>query len=78
MSAIDNGGPAFPTDRWGMESGEAVTYQDDGMTLRDWFAGQALPAVIAAAVEQAGWYTDESVASNAYALANAMLKERAK
>ena len=31
MSAIDTGGPAFPTAReW-----------HDGMTLRDWFAGQA-------------------------------------
>jgi hypothetical protein len=42
MAKINNGGPAFPfefSERWG---GDA----QDGMSLRDWFAGQALAGVI--------------------------------
>ncbi len=33
-----DGGPAFPVPQ---------QYDEQGMTLRDWFAGQALPGVIA-------------------------------
>jgi hypothetical protein len=35
---IDNGGPAFPSD----PNTQPGFYQHHGMTLRDWFAGQAL------------------------------------
>lgn len=40
MGKPDNGGPAFPTpqDRFGEYS--------SSMTLRDWFAGQALPQAV--------------------------------
>lgn len=45
-----------------------------GMTLRDWFAGQAV-----AAMESFGTlYEPEAIAQSAYALADAMLAERAK
>lgn len=39
MNTINDGGPAFPKDNmdWGHQ----------GMTLRDWFAGQALAGYIA-------------------------------
>ncbi len=63
MSTIRDGGPAFP--RHGYNS-------NDGMTLRDWFAGQAL---VSMGVE----YTDEchaSVAECAYRYADAMLRAR--
>lgn len=39
---MDNGGPAFPNKvvlPRGTESGT------DGMSLRDWFAGQAMPSI---------------------------------
>ena len=39
MSAFDDGGSAFPIET-------TSTPWCEGMTLRDWFAGQALPAVI--------------------------------
>jgi hypothetical protein len=40
MSAqIDDGGPAFP------EPSRSWQYASNGMTLRDWFAGQALAAM---------------------------------
>lgn len=38
MSEIKNGGPAFPRSSQG-PMGDLD--RDDGMTLRDWFAGQA-------------------------------------
>lgn len=75
---IDDGGPAFPS-----------TYST-GLTKRDWFAGQALPAIIAAT--SAGQHhplrgedtaivkgvLEAAMARDAYAMADAMLAERAK
>lgn len=57
-----------------------------GMSLRDWFAGQALPALLArasvAAVKESTDATGEDIeaffAGAAYDLADAMLTERAK
>ncbi len=50
MSERDTGGPAFPTqtyDSAAAHNGIGVTVTDDpGMTLRDWFAGQALPQAV--------------------------------
>jgi hypothetical protein len=63
MSTINDGGPAFP---------RPMVAAAPGMTLRDWFAGQAL---VSMGVE----YTDEchsSVAECAYAYADAMLRAR--
>lgn len=37
MSKINDGGPAFPNNGWIAQS---------GMSLRDWFAGQALQALV--------------------------------
>ena len=41
MSKIEDGGPAFPVPDEGQGWGAA------GMTLRDWFAGQALVGLLA-------------------------------
>ena len=45
MDKKDDGGPAFPvpTD---MSGGEAFYLATPGMSLRDWFAGQALAGLI--------------------------------
>ena len=40
---IDDGGPAFPC----MPGGEIMREQYSGMSLRDWFAGQALVGFLA-------------------------------
>ena len=64
MTPKTNGGPAFPSSD--TQSG----YQ--GMSMRDWFAGQAL-AGMSIATE-----THERLAAIAYELADAMLKQRAK
>lgn len=73
MSKIDNGGPAFPT-----VAGQIV--YSNGMTLRDWFAGQALAGACATWCENAGRMVnpDAAVAGWAYEIADAMLEARAK
>lgn len=70
-SKIDNGGPAFPS-RFLPEPG-IFTYP--GMSLRDWFAGQALQG---ARWEDGTIMYPVRAAQYAYQLADAMLAERAK
>lgn len=47
-----------------------------GMTLRDWFAGQALATVISLTQNREGSWDEVAVAAGAYAVADAMLRER--
>lgn len=74
---MDNGGPAFPLD--------VNTFgPNTGMSLRDWFAGQALSGIAAKATTEAISELSEGIkagrreAAAAYAWADAMLKERSK
>jgi hypothetical protein len=64
---IKTGGPAFPISLPGCGDNGA-----SGMTLRDWFAGQAL-AGLQLRVQGA-----ENAADWAYLIADAMLKRRSK
>ncbi len=68
---MNDGGYAFPI--FGPERGPD-TYVQYGMSLLDWFAGQAAPTL------RAMWpdAPDEEIAELAYDLADAMLKEREK
>ena len=70
----DRNTPAFPTERIGVESGEVLTYQEEGMTLRDYFAAKAMQGLIS--TEGAG--SAERYAEISYRLADAMLKAREK
>ena len=70
---IDNGGPAFP------ESGaRGNAAGGEGMCLRDYFAAKVMQGIIAAAGDCHGAvdFEDETVAENAYAMADAMLAAR--
>ena len=66
-----NGGPAFPRagKEWGNQAWtEAMA--EDGMTLRDYFAAKAMQGLMDAAMPM------PEIADAAYAMADAMLKER--
>lgn len=47
MSEIDDGGPAFAHSGTDGHEGYPGNLPQAGMSLRDWFAGQALAAIIA-------------------------------
>jgi hypothetical protein len=73
MIDIDNGGPAFPCDaEW--RDGQEVWPQSAGMTLRDWFAGQALVG-FSANPDLSGW-PFERAAEAAWEQADAMIAAR--
>ena len=86
MSAAQDGGPAFPQN----ETRCGNTVQDEhgqgGMSLRDWFAGQALAGLCANSRIAEKWDNPKPVpgefanatALAAYQLADAMLAARAK
>lgn len=86
MSKINNGGTAFPAVKIvaGDNYNSPKQYHMPGMSLRDYFAAKALPAVYATAMEEAKegsglfQYDDWRVglALHAYMMADAMLKAR--
>ena len=70
-----NGGPAFP---WREEDGAGGYDQHVGMSLRDWFAGQALFGIMANYTTAKFGATDLDIARGAYDYADAMLVARGK
>lgn len=65
------GGPAFPVpENRDPRSDELVPVAFTGMSLRDYFAGQAITGLMSLKV------TDDRRAKIAYQIADAMLKER--
>ena len=67
--------PAFPLVATGYDG---VKYEPEfGMTLRDWFAGQALAGMVAKGVS-AETVKPVEIAKAAYAIAHAMIDERAQ
>ena len=77
MTTINDGGPAFPSTIQYFPDDKNAN-EEQGMTLRDWFAGQAMQGLIASPRGPAngGTVTDSWVAENAYIVADAMLKAR--
>ena len=75
------GGQAFPRQQWEYDGqNNVLQYQEEGMTLRDYFAAKALSGWLASYPESnchpvAAGNADE-VAKQAYMLADAMLKAR--
>ena len=79
MSSTNTGGPAFPFLSY--NTGDNLWYQQEGMTLRDYFAAKAMRALGGPATSSS--YPDrmnESIiagyASECYAMADAMLEAR--
>lgn len=80
---LKDGGPAFLGDGWAIDGMQVI--RGGGLTVRDWFAGQALAGIVAnhefmRGCENAygGKQTLEAVAVLAFAHSDAMLVERAK
>lgn len=76
MSERDNGGPAFPKTREAI-----IDSRSAGMTLRDWFAGQALAGLVQLravheAARESGEPAEKITAAAAYEYADAMLEAR--
>lgn len=94
-----DGGPAFPgitgprsiedvravRDELGMGLADArkLLSHNPGMSLRDWFAGRAMSAILGlgtdydhSAAYKAGLTTGQSTAKDAYTLADAMIAAR--
>lgn len=78
MGSKDDGGPAYPTIEISEDQGRGVKFYsaDGGLTVRDAFAKDALPIVIG--FFNPGPYPYNRIAEEAYAIADAMLIERAK
>ena len=77
---INDGGPAFPVPDSHHANGQ-VQYGANGMTLRDWFAGQALGAMLVnskAKSESEVPSMLQLAGSFAYIAADAMLAAREK
>ena len=53
-----------------------LSMRDPGMTLRDYFAGQALAGYAASPAALDGAWRDQTVAACAYEVADAMLEAR--
>ncbi|KAA0259735.1 hypothetical protein ERL64_21690, partial [Hafnia alvei] len=76
----DNGGPAFPRDDYQCNGADGSLGQE-GMSMRDYFATESLGLCFAQYLNYAeengfseGWR--DGVASDAYKMADAMLKAR--
>jgi hypothetical protein len=86
-TAINDGGPAFPVPDSHHANGQ-VQYGANGMTLRDWFAGQALSGILSKAInpnnqgnDSVDWASTRAPGPNrasgdAYEYADAMLAAR--
>ena len=68
-----DGGQAFPrmVQHHDSETNEPIFITFDGLTIRDYFAGQVLTANLV-------WDDIDKIANGAYLMADAMLKERSK
>ena len=69
MSNTNTGGPAFP----GLHPSAECRFQDEGMTMRDYFAAKAMQADMAAGVHENDFAWS---AARSYKMADAMLKAR--
>lgn len=79
MSAptLVDGGPIGPIPSGMDPSSGAIQYENHGMSLLDWFAGQALAGIMPTLPDDCE-YQEHMVARNAYKLATAMLNEKGR
>ncbi|HHT5684734.1 TPA: hypothetical protein ACTZF9_004343 [Raoultella planticola] len=71
----ETGGQAFPRQQWEYDGqNNVLQYQEEGMTLRDYFAAKAMQGMLS----NPAWnhWSTEQHAEHAYGVADAMLKAR--
>ncbi|EMR8084379.1 hypothetical protein OUHCRE2_42030 [Enterobacter asburiae] len=68
------GGQAFPKQQWEYDGqNNVLQYQENGMTLRDYFAAKAMQGRLS----NPDWLcSDDRTATEAYQMADAMLRAR--
>jgi len=72
MNTKDTGGPAFP-----LQGSCGTVWEHNGMTLRDWFAGQALAGIVS--MQGICWEDEPNgAAAVAYKISDMMISERTK
>jgi hypothetical protein len=69
---IEDGGPAFPSA--GIVTPDGIAYE--GMSLRDWFAGQALAGIVQGLMKGIRFEDVPKLAADCYGIADAMLAAR--
>ena len=72
MKTTNHGGPAFPVESPRFD-GEG---HQSGMTLRDWFAGQALAGIVQGLMKGIRFEDIPKLATDCYGIADAMLAAR--
>ena len=78
MGRPNDGGAAFPKPMSLRDDGAIIDFAEQGMTLRDWFAGKAIPYVTQIAHVDNENASLSDMADIAYDLADAMLAAREK
>ena len=76
MSKEQDGGPAFPQMQCRDEDGRWSPARVDGLSMRDWFAGQALVGLLLDSERLKGVTDEIEFARSAYQQADAMLEAR--
>lgn len=88
MNIVNTGGPAFPVTLHNNTDEAFLGWEDEelkpgvmanykGLSVRDWFAGQALTGILMIAEgKKDKVFSREEAATIAYAMADAMLKAR--
>lgn len=70
----DDGGPAFPFAKE-METIQGLQFST-GMSLRDWFAGQALTGLLAGQFSESGRWNLNDLPKESFKIADAMIVAR--
>jgi hypothetical protein len=73
MTKRTDGGPAFPQ----ISNGQGYPDYETGLSIRDWFAGQALVGLLSGQYNHTGSMNLSGVPEEAYKIADAMLAARA-
>ena len=75
MNSKPDGGPAFPGVEmsWNEEAGCSEPIGPRGMSLRDWFAGQALQGILACDALKVAGLPKFALAQDAWEMADSML-----